>query len=94
MSGIRFTKHAEKSMAKRNISKEQVVDAVRNPDQVFMDLSTKSLIAVKIRENLRAQIVAYRVEDEEIVVITTFITSKLNKLVGSKVSRGAWVRIS
>jgi hypothetical protein len=89
---VKFSDHAEEKMRIRNIKAFDVYATLRMPDQLFEDLEHGTMVGVK-KANGNSIIVAYRLEVDVAKVITLFYTSKLDKLVRSKMVRGAWKKV-
>jgi hypothetical protein len=83
-----FTKHAEEAMVKRELSEELVISAVRVPDKVFLDRRSGFMVAIKEKEV--PLVVVYDVVDDEVEVITAFKTSKLDKIIKSRLEKGCF----
>ncbi len=84
---IEFTKHAEKKLKERGITKSEVTDVITNPDEVLFDTVKGNLVAIR------------KINDYYLIVIYTptrplraLVTSKLN-IVENRVKRGRWVRL-
>lgn len=74
---IKFTKHALERMRIRGITKEEVIDALTNPEKELND-SQGNLIAHKVKEKHLLR-VFYYVEEESKIVVTAYKTSKIDK---------------
>jgi hypothetical protein len=74
---IKFTKHALQRIKKRNISKDEILDTINNPDLLKKDLYGNS-VAQKIIER-RLLRVFYFSEGDAKIVITAYKTSKTEK---------------
>jgi len=74
---MKFTKHALERMRIRGITKEEVIDAITNPDKETND-SYGNIIANKIKKKYLLR-VFYYIEIDSKVVITTYKTSKIDK---------------
>ena len=76
MKRIIYTIHALKRMQERGINKEKVIICLRSPDKELVMNSEKKAIK---RINNKALVVIYREIQDSIVVVTTYITSKIHK---------------
>ena len=76
---IIFTQHSLSQMKIRNISMENVIECLRNPDRELTD-DYNNIIAQKINSSILLRVV-YRKENEDKIVITAYITSKLKKYI-------------
>ena len=74
---MKFTKHALERMRIRGITKEEVIDAITNPDKEIID-SYGNRIANKVKKKFLLRVIYYIKEDSK-VVITTYKTSKIDK---------------
>ena len=74
---IKFTKHALERMRARGITKEEIINAITNPDKEIND-SYGNIIAHKIKKKYFLR-VFYRIEEDSKVVITAYKTSKIDK---------------
>ena len=74
---IKFTKHALQRIKKRKISKDEILDAINNPDLLEKDLYG-NFVAQKIIER-RLLRVFYFSEGDAKIVITAYKTSKTEK---------------
>jgi len=89
---MKYTRHAKKRIAERGISEDMILETILHPSQVYYDLRTGATIAIK-GLNRRYILVAYVREDDEIKVITTFITSEIQEIIRRKIDGGKWVRV-
>ena len=74
---IKFTKHALERMKIRGITKEEVIDAITNPEKELTD-SQGNLIAHKVKKNYLLRVFYYS-EEESKIVVTAYKTSKIDK---------------
>jgi len=74
---IKFTKHALERMRIRSITKEEVIDAITNPEKEIID-SQGNLIAHKVKKKYLLR-VFYYIEEDSKIVITAYKTSKIDK---------------
>ena len=88
---IIFTQHAEEQMRIRKIDKNEVINALHNPDDLLYDVLEKTFVAVK-RSNGKYLIVVFSLSAGFIKVVTAFRTDKLN-MVENRIKKGRWVRI-
>jgi len=79
-------------MQRRGVSVGHVYDALSVPDKFYEDVEHGVGIAVK-KVNDKFVIVAFEEEDGAVKVITLYYTVKFDKLVKSKMVRGAWKRV-
>jgi len=74
---IKFTKHALQRIKKRNISKDEILSTINNPDLLRKDLYG-NFVAQKVIEK-RLLRVFYFSEGDAKIVITAYKTSKTEK---------------
>jgi hypothetical protein len=88
---IRFTKHAElklSTLSHLGVTREKVIHALKEPDEMLYDTETDHLVAVKYENNL-AVVFDYR--EDNIVVITVIYSAKLRRTVENRKTRGRWI---
>lgn len=86
---VRFSRHALEKMQKRDIKSPDVYDALRSPDESYEDVEHDVRIVIK-KVNRKSVIVAFVEEGDVVKVITLYYTVKFDRLVRSKMVRGAW----
>ena len=74
---IKFTKHALERMKIRAITKEEIIDAINNPEKEVND-SFGNVIAHKIKKKYLLR-VFYYIEEDSKIVITAYKTTKIDK---------------
>ena len=74
---IKFTKHALERMKIRDITKEEVIDTINNPEKQLND-SFGNIVVHKVKKKYLLRIFYYREENSKIV-ITAYKTSKIDK---------------
>ena len=75
---IRFIAHALYQLTERGISKKEVEVTVSDPEKVFRQSSGR-MCAVRHRDSKYLLVVIYEIRQAQVVVVTAFITSKVNK---------------
>ncbi|MEM3458931.1 MAG: DUF4258 domain-containing protein [Candidatus Bathyarchaeia archaeon] len=88
---MKFTKHAKSRAAERGITEKMILEAISQPSQTYYDLSIGTTIVFK-KLNKKHLLVAYSKEDSEIKVVTTFITSDAQRIIGRKLGK-TWVKV-
>jgi len=68
-----------------------VYDALERPDEIYEDVENGAMVALR-RVDDRSVVVIYRSEGDKVKVITLYYANKIERLVKSKVARGAWRR--
>lgn len=78
---IRFTDHAHAQLEERNIPRADVIEAVRKPDHVIRQSSTRLCVVRKIRKRNRAYLLVVIYDEGNTLkeIVTAFITSKIKK---------------
>jgi len=66
---IKFSRHAKRQMKWRKIAEEQVKEAINNPDKLEDTIRDRKNAFKTIKDRLLK--VTYKIEDDEITVITT-----------------------
>lgn len=89
---IKFSSHAQEKMLSRHVNIADVIASITRPDDNYEDIEHGTLIAIK-KVNGNSIILAYKIEDKVAKVITIFYTTKLTKLIKTKVARGAWKKV-
>ena len=89
---VRFSSHALEKMHRRNVKTSDVYATLKAPDKVYEDVEHETLIALK-KVNDKFIILAYRMENSVVKVITLYYTTKLDRLLKTKTVRGAWKRV-
>jgi len=80
---MKYTKHAKVRAAERGITEDTILEAILQPSQTYYDLSTGTTIVFKKLDG-KHLLVAYVKEDRKIKIVTTFITSNAQEIIGRK----------
>ncbi len=80
MKQIIFIPHALDRLKERDISKELVIEIIRNPDNIDPESERRKIVQKLIKGKLLR--VVYDEEEESIVVISAYSTSKVLKYLG------------
>ncbi len=86
-----FTTHAKIRMEEYGIREDEIKETVKEPEKLFLDVKTGRLVAIKTHEE-KHLVVVYE-SNKEIVIITVFPTSKINKIVENRVKNGRWLEL-
>lgn len=78
-------------MIKRDINEALILNVVNSPDKVFLDRRSSLMVAVK--ENEQALVVVYNPVNDRFEIVTVFKTSKLVRLIKSRLDKNYWVRV-
>ena len=89
---ITFSSHAEQKLSARAIRRRDVERILARPDEVFEDTEHNAEVAVG-KVDSRYLVAVYLRANNSIKVITVYHTRKFEKLVTSKLQRGAWRRV-
>ena len=76
---IKFTKHALERMKVREITKEDIIGAINNPEKIIQD-AHGIFIAQQVKKKYLLRVFYYTQKNSNIV-ITAYKTSKLNKYI-------------
>lgn len=81
MKSVRLTAHAQYQMKERNVSKDEIENTLRSPIKTTTQSDGRIQAVSKFEQQGKTylRVVIYEETPDEIVVITTFITSKINK---------------
>jgi len=90
---MKYSKHGKRRTAERGISEEDILKAVSEPSFSFYDLSSAAYVVFKKLDG-KHLLVVYACEEDEIKVITTFITSTANEIIDAKLRNNVWVKIT
>ena len=95
---ITFTEHAREAMVKRELDEESVIEAVNNPDELFLNRRTGRTVAgfevsSAVKRDDQALVAVYDAVNDHLEVVTVFKTSKPDKLIRRKLDKGHWVRV-
>ncbi len=89
---MRFTDHATERMSLYSISSEDIARVLQNPKRKFFDVATARYIAVG-EKNGHSLVVVYEKSGGEILIVTAYHTSKIDKIIETKLSSGRWVEL-
>lgn len=89
---MHFTDHALERMSLYSISPEDVERTVQSPKRKFFDIATGRYIAVG-KKNGHSLVVVYEKSGGETLIVTTYHTSKIDKIIETKLSSGRWVEL-
>lgn len=87
---IEFSEHAEDRVKRRKITKDKVIRALKNPDEVLLDTATGYFVAVSRKED-RYLVVVYTPTTVKRIV-SVIVTSKFN-IVENRIRRKRWVKL-
>jgi len=90
-TSVKFSNHAKEKILSRNVKISDVFATIRNPDDIYEDVEHGTLIAIK-KVDGNSIILVYKIENDGAKVITLFYTTKCDRLIKSKMARGAWKR--
>jgi hypothetical protein len=89
---MKYTKHGRLRVADRGISEDMILKAIAEPTFSFYDLSSGATAVFKKLDG-KHLLVLYSREEDEIRIITTFITSSAEELIDRKLKGNVWVKI-
>lgn len=88
---MKYTKHGKRRAAERGISEEVIRKALSEPSLSFYDLSSAAYVVFKKLDG-KHLLVVYACDEDEIRVITTFITSNAEEIIDGKLKSSVWVK--
>jgi len=89
---MKYTKHAKRRAAERGISEDVILKAISDPTFSFYDLSSGATVVFRKLDG-KHLLVVYSREEDEIRVITMFITSNAQELIDRKLKSNMWVKV-
>ena len=89
---MKYTKHGKRRAAERSISEDVILKAMSEPTFSFYDLSSAAYVVFRKLDG-KHLLVVYACEEDEIRVITTFITSSAQDIIEGKLKSNVWVKI-
>lgn len=78
-------------MRKRNVKTSDVYATINSLNEVYEDIEHGTVVAVK-KVNTKSVILVYKMEAKVVKVIALYYT-KLDRLLKTKMVRGAWKRV-
>ena len=88
---IKLSKHAREQIKVRKITLEEIINCLKDPDDVLYDVKENTFVSIK-RLNGKILVTIYTFEEENPKVVTVFKTDKLS-MVKNRIKPGRWVRI-
>ena len=89
---MKYTKHGKRRAVERGISEDMILEAISEPTYIYYDLSTGATVVFKKLDE-KHLFVVYSREEDEVKVITTFITSVAQEIIDRKLKSSVWVRV-
>lgn len=89
---MKYTKHGKNRAVERGVSEDMILKAISEPTFSYYDLSVGTTAVFKKLDE-KHLLVVYSRKDDEIKVVTTFITSVARELIDRKLKSNVWVRI-
>ena len=89
---INYTEHALYQMKVRSVSKEMVEYTLNGPDKIYEDLQYNNFVCIKYVHNATLLVFFSKI-GMDIMVISTFYTTKADKVIEGKVRRGLWKKV-
>jgi len=84
---VLFSNHAREMIAKRNLSRDNIIKSLIEPDEILLDARTNHLIAIR-KLDITALVVIYDITNSTYGFVTAFRASKLSKLIESRTEKG------
>ena len=88
---IKLSKHAREQIKVRKITLEEIINCLKDPDDVLYDVKENTFVSIK-RLNGKILVTIYTFEEENPKIVTVFKTDKLS-MVKNRIKSGRWVRI-
>ena len=88
---IKLSKHAREQIKVRKITLEEIINCLKDPDDVLYDVKENTFVSIK-RLNGKILVTIYTFEEENPKIVTVFKTDKLS-MVKNRIKPGRWVRI-
>ena len=89
---IFFTDHASekisKELSKFNITKNSIINIIKQPDQTLYDTQTERYVAIHHKTKTA---IIYEKTEEDILIITVIYSSTLKKIVENRRQNGRWI---
>ena len=90
---MELSSHAELKIKERKISKSEIEEILKNPNDMFLDIETGYLVAVGARSSIKGHmLILVHSSGERIKLITVIDTSKMD-IMKTREKKGRWVRI-
>lgn len=89
---MKYTKHGKSRAEERGISENMILKAISEPTQAYYDLSTGATVAFK-KLNRKHLLIVYSKKENEIKILTTFITSAAQEIIEKKLKNNVWIKI-
>ena len=89
---MKYTKHGKHRAVERGISEDVILKAISEPTFSYYDLSSGTTVVFKKLDE-KHLLVVYSREEDEIKVVTTFITSVAQEFIDRKLKSNVWVKI-
>lgn len=89
---VEFTRHTIEKMNARHVSESDIHLVLKDPDNMFYDKDRGTFVVAKsIRD--RYLLVLYTRKNKTFRVVTVYFSTKIDKLIDSKIRRGTWIKI-
>jgi len=88
---VEFSGHAIEKMKARHISESDIQSALKEPSDLFYDVEHETFVAIKPLRDRYLVILCTR-KNETLSVVTVYFSTKIDKLIDSKIRRGAWIK--
>lgn len=95
MTRIEFSEHAKLKLKERGIDKIEVLNVLKVPLSVFLDVETGNLVVVgnRIHKLGHQLIIVYSIIGNIIKVVTVIDVSKSRDIIKRREKKGRWVKI-
>jgi Domain of unknown function (DUF4258) len=89
---MKYTSHGKRRSIERGVSDASILKAISEPTYSFYDLTSSAFIVFRKLDG-KHLLVVYAMEQNEIKVITTFITSTATEIIEGKLKGNVWVKV-
>ncbi len=88
---IEFTRHAIEKMKVRHVSESDIQSALKESSGLFYDVEHGTFVTAKPLRN-RYLVILYTRKNETFNVVTVYFSTKIDKLIESKIRRVTWIK--
>jgi len=89
---MKYTKHGKSRAEERGIGENMILKVISEPTYAYYDLSTGATVAFK-KLNRKHLLIVYSKKENEIKIVTTFITSAAQEIIEKKLKNNVWIKI-
>jgi len=90
---IEYSEHAEQKFRERRISKFEVEEVLKSPEDVFLDIETGNLVAVGKRSSKEGHRLIIVYSPGKRIKVVTVIDTTRSEIIERREERRRWVKI-